>query len=206
MKIARLFIYARYLLSTTILLGLTLSVDVSDANSQSEENVESDYLVESTPENVIWGKLFVPDSEPILRVESGAVVTIETVSHEGILPDQGDTVEFFTSAGIDEADILPDQLAVKEQIERTAPGPHVITGPIYIEGAEPGDVLEIKTVSINYRVPYGVISNRHSKGALPEEYPVDDADIYTKVIPLDTEQNIGIFRPANGRPNIDLPL
>lgn len=206
MKIARLPIYAQYLLSTTILLGLSLSVNVLDANSQSESEVDPDYLVESTPDNVIWGKLFVPDSEPILRVESGAVVTIETVSHEGILPDQGDTVEFFTSAGIDAADILPDQLAVKEQIERTAPGPHVITGPIYIEGAEPGDVLEIKTVGIDYRVPYGVISNRHGKGSLPEEYPVNDADIYTKVIPLDTEQNTGIFRPANGRPNIDLPL
>ncbi|MBE9043024.1 acetamidase/formamidase family protein [Pleurocapsales cyanobacterium LEGE 10410] len=206
MKIAKLPIYAQYLLLITILLGLASSLNIQDVKSQSEAKTASDYLVESTPENVIWGELFTPDSEPILEVESGAVVTIETVSHEGILPDQGDTIEFFTSAGIDEADILPDQLAVKEQIERTAPGPHVITGPIYIEGAEPGDVLEIRTVGIDYRVPYGVISNRHSKGALPGEYPVNDADIYTKVIPLDTEQNTGIFRPANGRPNIDLPL
>ena len=206
MKISRSLIFARYLLSIAVLLGLASSINISDAKSQSESKVDPDYLIESTPNNVIWGELFVPDSQPILRVKSGDIVTIETVSHEGILPDQGDTVEFFTSAGIDEADILPDQLAIKQQIERTAPGPHVITGPIYIEGAEPGDVLEIKTVGIDYRVPYGVISNRHRKGALSEEYPVDDADIYTKVIPLDTEQNIGIFRPANGRPNIDLPL
>ena len=206
MKITKLSIYAQYLLSITILLVLVAHINISGVNSQSTPELASDYIVESTPDNVIWGELFTSDSEPILSVESGAVVTIETVSHEGILPDQGNTVEFFTSAGIDEADILPDQLAVKEQIERTAPGPHVITGPIYIEGAEPGDVLEIKTMDIDYRVPYGVISNRHSKGALPGEYPVNDADIYTKVIPLDTEQNIGIFRPANGRPNIDLPL
>ena len=206
MKITKLLIYAQYLLSATILLGLVAHLNISRVNSQSTPELVSDYTVESTPNNVIWGELFTPDSEPILEVESGAVITIETVSHEGILPDQGDTVEFFTEAGIDEADILPDQLAVKEQIERTAPGPHVITGPIYVAGAEPGDVLEIKTMGIDYRVPYGVISNRHSKGALPEEYPVNDADIYTKVIPLDTEQNIGIFRPTNGRPNIDLPL
>ena len=206
MKITKLSIYAQYLLSITILLVLVAHINISGVNSQSTPELASDYIVESTPDNVIWGELFTSDSEPILSVESGAVVTIETVSHEGILPDQGDTIEFFTEAGIDEADILPDRLAVKEQIERTAPGPHVITGPIYIEGAEPGDVLEIKTMGIDYRVPYGVISNRHSKGALPGEYPVDDADIYTKVIPLDTEQNIGIFRPANGRPNIDLPL
>lgn len=206
MKITKLSIYAQYLLSATVLLVLVAHLNISRVNSQSTPELASDYTVESTPDNVIWGELFTPDSEPILEVESGAVVTIETVSHEGILPDQGDTVEFFTEAGIDEADILPDQLAVKEQIERTAPGPHVITGPIYVAEAEPGDVLEIRTVGIDYRVPYGVISNRHSKGALPGEYPVNDADIYTKVIPLDTEQNIGIFRPANGRPNIDLPL
>ena len=206
MKIAKLPIYAQYLISIIVLLWLASYLNVSQVNSQSSAEMTADVVVRSTPDNVIWGELFTPDSEPIARVESGAVVTIETVSHEGILPDQGDTVEFFTSAGIDEADILPDQLAVKEQIERTAPGPHVITGPIYIEGAEPGDVLEIRTMGIDYRVPYGVISNRHSKGALPEEYPVNDADIYTKVIPLNTEQNTGIFRPANGRPNIDLPL
>ena len=206
MKIAKkLSRYAKYLIFIAVLLGL-LSVNTLRANSQSSAEITADLVVKSTPDNVIWGELFTSDSEPIARVESGNIVTIETVSHEGILPDQGDTLEFFTSAGIDEADILPDQLAVKEQIERTAPGPHVITGPIYIEDAEPGDVLEIKTVSIDYRVPYGVISNRHSKGALPGEYPVNDAEIYTKVIPLNTEQNTGIFRPDNGRPNINLPL
>lgn len=206
MEIAKLPLYVQYLLSITILTGLASFNGILSANSQSQERSTAEHLVKSTPENVIWGKLFVSDDEPILQVKSGDAVTIETISHEGILPDQGDTVEFFTGAGIDEADILSDQLAVKEQIERTAPGPHVITGPIFVEGAEPGDVLEIKTVSIDYRVPYGVISNRHGKGSLPEEYPVDNADIYTKVIPLDTAKQVGIFRPANGRPNVDLPL
>lgn len=194
------------LLMMAIGLKLVLLPTVSSVNSQSVEDSATTHLVKSTPENVIWGELFKPDSQPILQVKSGDIVTIETISHEGILPDQGDTIEFFTEAGIDEADILPDQLAVKNQIERTAPGPHVITGPIFIEDAEPGDVLEIKTVSIDYRVPYGVISNRHSKGALPGEYPVNDAEIYSKVIPLNTEAQIGVFRPSNGRPNIDIPL
>jgi acetamidase/formamidase len=197
----------RYYLLTVLIALFTSVINISPAKSQtSEPKTTAEHLVKSTPENVIWGELFISDDDPILKIKSGDIVTVETISHEGILADQGDTVEFFTKAGIERADILSDQLAVKEQIERTGEGPHVITGPIYIEGAEPGDVLEIKTVSIDYRVPYGVISNRHSKGALPEEYPVNNADIYTKVIPLDLEQGIGIFRPANGRPNIDLPL
>ncbi|NEP16183.1 MAG: acetamidase [Leptolyngbya sp. SIO4C1] len=163
------------------------------------------YEVKSTPDHVIWGELFKPESEPILRIQSGDRVTLETVSHEGILPDQGDTVEFLTGQGIKQEDILPDQLTVKSTVEKTGPGPHVITGPIYIEGAEPGDVLEIKTVDIAYRVPYGVISNRHGKGALPGEFPVNEADIYTKVIPLDMTKELGIFRPSSGG-NIGIPL
>ena len=206
MKTSKLPIKVKYQLLTAFLAVFVAIVAIFPANSQSEAESATQHYIQSTPENVIWGKLFVSEDEPILNVKSGDIVTIETISHEGILPDQGDTVEFFTNAGIDEADILPDQLAVKEQIERTAPGPHVITGPIFIEGAEPGDVLEIRTINLDYRVPYGVISNRHAKGALPEEYPLNNADIYTKVIPLDIESNIGNFRPANGRPNIELPL
>lgn len=162
--------------------------------------------VKSTPDNVIWGELFKPDSPPILTVQSGDRVKLETVSHEGILPDQGDTVEFLTTGGIAETDILPDQITIKSTVEKTGPGPHVITGPIYIEGAEPGDVLEIKTVSIDYRVPYGVISNRHGKGSLPEEYPENGAAIYTKVIPIERDQNIGVFHPTNGIADLQIPL
>ena len=149
MKTWKTLLYARYIGLITILASLASFGGALSVNSQPQDEATSEHLVESTVDNVIWGKLFTPDSEPILRVNSGDVVTIETISHEGILPDQGDTVEFFTEAGIDEADILPDQLAVKEQIERTAPGPHVITGPIYIEGAGPGDVVESKTVGID---------------------------------------------------------
>nr|WP_242042110.1 acetamidase/formamidase family protein [Leptolyngbya sp. FACHB-541] len=131
---------------------------------------------------------------------------MQTVSHEGILADQGDTIEFLTGSGIAESDILPDQLQIKAEVEKTGPGPHVITGPIYVEGAEPGDVLEIKTLNIDYRVPYGVISNRHGRGSLPGEYPENGEPIYTKVIPIDRENDIGIFKPTNGLPNLNIPL
>jgi acetamidase/formamidase len=164
------------------------------------------HTVMSNSENIIWGELFKPDSKPVLRVKSGDRIVMQTISHEGILADQGDTVEFFTKAGITKDKILPDQLKVKANVKKTGPGPHVITGPIFIEGAEPGDVLEIKTLKLDHRVPYGVISNRHTKGALPGEYPENNASIYTKVIPLDIERKVGIFRPSNGRPNIEIPL
>ncbi|PZV09056.1 MAG: acetamidase [Leptolyngbya sp.] len=164
------------------------------------------YEVKSVPGNVIWGELFKPDSKPILTVKSGDRIRMETVSHEGIVPDQGDTIKFLTGGGIKEEDILPDQLTIKSTVPKSGPGPHVITGPIYVEGAEPGDVLEIKTVDIEYRAPYGVISNRHGKGSLPGEYPENDAPIYTKIIPIDAEREIGIFKPSNGLPDLEIPL
>ncbi len=164
------------------------------------------HTVMSNSQNIIWGELFKPDSKPILQVKSGDRLVMQTISHEGILADQGDTVEFFTKAGIAKDKILPDQLSVKAKAKKTGPGPHVITGPVFVEGAEPGDVLEIKTLKLDYRVPYGVISNRHAKGALPGEYPENNAPIYTKVIPLDIDRKVGIFRPVNGRPNIEIPL
>lgn len=168
----------------------------------------------STPANVIWGELFKPDSKPIARVKSGDRVVMETISHEGILPDQGDTVRFFAQGGIPKnpkstisrQQILSDQLQTKAKVKKTGPGPHVITGPVYIEGAVPGDVLEIKTLDINYRSPYGAISNRHGKGALPGEYPENNAPIYSKVIAIDAKREVGIFQPANNLPPIEIPL
>ncbi len=150
---------------------------------ESAPAVARTYQVQSTPENVIWGELFKPNSKPILRVKSGDRVILQTISHEGILPDQGDTVKFLGQGGIPENpnaripqnQVLADQLKVKAQVSKSGPGPHVITGPIYVEGAEPGDVLEVRTLKIDYRVPYGVISNRHSKGGLPGEYPENNA-------------------------------
>jgi len=53
-------------------------------------------------------------------------------------------------------------------------GPHVVTGPIAIEGAAPGDVLKIEVLALLPRVPYGVISSRHGKGALPGDFPEND--------------------------------
>ncbi|MBW4485736.1 MAG: acetamidase/formamidase family protein [Tildeniella torsiva UHER 1998/13D] len=184
-----------------LLVATTWSSWFSPAIAQYET-----YEVKSVPGNVIWGELFKPDSEPILTVKSGDHIRMETVSHEGIVPDQGDTVAFLTGGGIKEEDILPDQLTIKGAVPKSGPGPHVITGPIYVEGAEPGDVLEIKTIDIEYRAPYGVISNRHGKGALPGEYPENEAPIYTKIIPIDAENEIGIFKPSNGLPDLEIPL
>ncbi len=198
---------SRWLLQVVSGVGVCLLVATAWSSGFSPAAAQyATYEVKSIPGNIIWGELFKPDSKPILTVKSGDRIRMDTVSHEGIIADQGDTVEFLTGGGIAKSDILVDQITIKGTVPKSGPGPHVITGPVYVEDAEPGDVLEIRTLDIDYRVPYGVISNRHGKGSLPGEYPENDAPIYTKIIPIDMENEIGIFRPSNGLPDLEIPL
>jgi acetamidase/formamidase len=112
-------------------------------------------------------------SEPALRMRSGETVTVDAVSHEGILEDQGrDPVAFFARHGVPREQVLDDAVEIARDYDRArrdfdVDGPHVVTGPVHVDGAEPGDVLKIEMLSMLLRVPYGVVSSRHGKGALP---------------------------------------
>ncbi|MFD4293758.1 acetamidase/formamidase family protein [Rhodococcus sp. NPDC058505] len=134
--------------------------------------VSGDHYLGSVPDQVLWGYVPTVHSTPALRMASGRTVTIDAVSHEGILEDQGrDPVEYFGSRGVDRSDILDDAVAIASEYNRTTrnfdkDGPHVVTGPVFVEGAQPGDVLKIETLEAVPRVPYGVVSSRHGKGSL----------------------------------------
>ncbi|WP_029210892.1 acetamidase/formamidase family protein [Arsenicicoccus bolidensis] len=129
------------------------------------------YLASETDE-VLWGYVPTVHATPVLSVRSGATVTIDALSHEGILEDQGrDPVAWFGSKGVPRAGVLRDAVDVAAHYDRTPrsfdkDGPHVVTGPIAVAGAEPGDVLKIEPLHLLPRVPYGVVSSRHGKGAL----------------------------------------
>ncbi|MES1950189.1 acetamidase/formamidase [Salinisphaera sp. S4-8] len=133
------------------------------------------YYVPSTTETVRWGYLPNKKAKPVLTVPSGSAVTFDTISHEGILEDQGrDPVAYFASKNVPEQQVLDDAIAITASDmahDFFKDGPHIVTGPVAIEGAEPGDVLKVEVIKLEPRVPYGVISNRHGKGALPGEYP-----------------------------------
>ena len=164
---------------------------------------ESHYLRSDRPEALSWGFLPNRDAEPVLTVHSGDLATIEQISHEGIQEDQGDPREFFPSRGIPEEDILEDQLMVFEEVEQKGEGPHVVTGPVAVEGAEPGDILEVRCLQILPRVYYGVNSARHGKGSLPEEYPLGGKPYYGNLITFDLHRGVGHFPAGDG---IEVPL
>lgn len=133
------------------------------------------YYVPSTAETTRWGSLYTTGAKPVLSVPSGSVVTFDTVSHEGMLEDQGrDPVKFFAKYGVPANQVLRDAQAIaasSAEHDFVKDGPHIVTGPVEIRGARAGDVLKVEVLAQEPRVPYGVISNRHGKGALPNEFP-----------------------------------
>ncbi|MCS5731930.1 acetamidase/formamidase family protein [Herbiconiux moechotypicola] len=138
----------------------------------------TEYLA-ATRDNVLWGRLPCATDRPVLEIDPGTEVTIDTISHEGVLDDQGrDPIAFFAAHGVDRDFVLDDAVALAAHHPRAATdGPHVITGPIGVRGAMPGDLLKITVLETSPRVPYGVISNRHGKGALPGELPAVDGTV-----------------------------
>ena len=113
-----------------------------------------DHYLRSTVENVRRGVISA-DSKPVLTIKSGQTVKIDTISHSGVTEDP---VAFFATAGIPANEVLEDVKALAKVSQTNGWGGHVLTGPIYIEGAEPGDMLEIRIHSVTPRVNYGVNS------------------------------------------------
>ncbi|MFT4305610.1 MAG: acetamidase/formamidase family protein [Microbacterium sp.] len=158
-----------------------------------------DHYLPAGPATVLWGRLPCETDAPVLTIDAGQSVTIDTVSHEGILEDQGkDPLAYFAGKGVDASAVLADAVEIARELARDplADGPHVVTGPVFVTGARPGDLLEITVETLTPRVPYGVISNRHGKGALVGELPRG-------------EHTVSVFAPVEQRPDGDvgvLPL
>jgi len=133
------------------------------------------FYIPATLKTIRWGYLPAANSAPILTVPSGSVLTFDTLSHEGLLEDQGrDPIRFFGGFGVPAAQVLTDAIAITHSTlahDFASDGPHIVIGPIEVDTAQPGDLLRIDFLSFTPRVPYGVISNRHGKGALPGEFP-----------------------------------
>lgn len=131
--------------------------------------------VPATVGTTLWGRLPCAADAPVLTVEPGTTITLDTVSHEGILEDQGrDPIAFFGGHGVEAGDVLADAVALAAGGEHNpGDGPHVITGPVEVAGAEPGDLLAVRIDALEPRAFYGVISSRHGKGLLPGRFPAD---------------------------------
>jgi acetamidase/formamidase len=130
-----------------------------------------EYFVSAKPENVVWGG-FPIDEPPVLTIESGTTVRIDTISQSGATNATADPVTYFGQFGVQPVEVLQDVIDFwASRPNRPQYGPHILTGPIYVNGAEPGDVLEIQVLDLNPRVPYGLNNTAPMGGVLGTGYP-----------------------------------
>jgi acetamidase/formamidase len=141
-----------------------------------------------SPETLAWGYYWA-GAKPVLTVQSGDVVEIQTVS--------GNPANL-EKAGVPADQIQPELRRLYTEVPKEAKGPggHLLTGPIAIAGAQPGDVLEVRIREIRLDVPYAYNSMGRN-GFLADVFPMG----VTKIIPLDRKKMIGHFAPG-----IDIPL
>jgi acetamidase/formamidase len=128
--------------------------------------------VEARPQNLTWGD-YPSDKAPVARVRSGQVVRIHTITHAGATQNM-EPVAFMAQDGIPREEILQDQIdfwASRGGRPREGRGGHVLTGPVYVEGAEPGDMLEIQILDLQTRVPWGVNNTGPTSGVFANAYP-----------------------------------
>jgi len=141
-----------------IMFGVAALMTAGVASSQAPRTHDLKLL----PEHVHWG-YYDAALKPVLRVAPGDRVRVETMVAGGL--------QRLRLAGVAEADI-PDSLkAVELQVKERGPGAHPMSGPIFVEGAEPGDTLEIRIVAIEFLHSFGVNAFSPGGGTLPDAYP-----------------------------------
>ena len=124
---------------------------------------------------------FSSEVPPVLTIDDGDTVVLESL--------RGDPAEY-EAAGIAPAEI-PDPLRALYRDLRSYQG-HELTGPIYVRGAEPGDVLAVHIQDVHLTMPFGFNANVIGTGTLPDEFP------YTawRVVRMDLDQMVSEVLPG----------
>jgi acetamidase/formamidase len=144
----------------------------------------AEYTLMPSPQTVHVGH-FSAALKPVLTINSGDIVTIETVS--------GPSSAEIESSGVVPPSTIPDYArSIEREVKDRGPGPHILTGPVFVNGAEPGDVLELRILDIDLAVPYGFNTQRPYTGALPDEFP----GFFQRVIPLDRQAKTATVAPG----------
>lgn len=149
------------------------------------------YTLGPTPQTVAWG-WYDAAGAPVLTVNSGDEVVVRALST--CSPTS------LIRAGLDSSRVEPEAKAIyaaRESIKH-GPGGHILTGPIYVTGADSGDVLEVRFRGIRPAITYACNSFGPTSGFLPEDFP---GTRRTKIIELDTVRMLGHFGPG-----ITIPL
>ncbi len=150
--------------------------------------VAQTHRLDPSPSTVVWGR-YDAAAKPVLRVSSGDTVIVRT-----LITSRPERLE---GAGVAPADVEPALREIEAKVTDRGPGGHILTGPIYVEGAEPGDALEVRIEQIDLALPYAYNAFGVNRGFLPEDFPYPRM----RIIPLDAARMVARF--AGG---IEVPL
>jgi acetamidase/formamidase len=158
-----------------------LGIVASLANAQTSK--PKTHRLEATPDTVAYG-YYWSEAKPVLRIASGDIIDVDTLltnSPTGL-----------ARAGVADDKVQASLKAIVTEVtgDRRGPGGHILTGPVYVEGAEPGDVLEVKVLSIDLPIDYGY---NGCSGFVPENC---ERGVPAKIIPLDRKSMTSEFMPG----------
>jgi acetamidase/formamidase len=160
-------------------LTITLGVLVLSPVSARQRT----HRLEATPSTIAYG-YYWSEATPVLRIASGDIIDVDTLLTN-------------TPTGLQRAGIAPDQIqaslrAIVTEVtgDRRGPGGHILTGPVYVEGAEPGDVLEVKVLSIDLPLDYGY---NGCAGFIPANC---DRSLPARIMKLDRKAMTADFKPG----------
>jgi acetamidase/formamidase len=144
----------------------------------------AEHTLMPSPQTVHIGH-FSAALKPVLTINSGDTVTIETATSL-------DPVEIDQSGAVP-ASVVPEyQRAIHREVKDRGPSGHVLTGPIFVNGAQPGDTLEVRIQEIELAVDYGYNRQRPYTGTLPDEFP----GFFQRIIPIDRNAKTAVVAPG----------
>jgi acetamidase/formamidase len=171
------------------ILAVCVLVSLSGlAECQQPDGNARTYQLEATPKTVAWGH-YDAKTPPVLRIKPGDAVEVHTLITN-------------SPARLERAGVPPDQVDqalrdIHKEVTDKGPGGHILTGPVYIEGAAPGDTLEVRIEAVKLALPYAYNAFGPRSGTIPEDFPRSKM----RIIPLDAVKMVARF--AEG---IEVPL
>jgi len=141
------------------------------------------HRLEATPNTVAYG-YYWSEAKPALRIASGDIIDVDTLltnSPNGL-----------GRAGVPPEKIQESLKAIVNEVsgDRRGPGGHILTGPVFVEGAEPGDTLEVKILSIDFPIDYGY---NGCSGFIPANC---DRSVPLKILALDRKNMTSEYAPG----------
>src|SRR6476619_7453238 len=141
------------------------------------------HRLKATPSTIAYGYYWA-EAKPALRIASGDIIDVDTLLTS-------------TPMGLERAGVPPEKIqeSLKSIVaevtgDRRGPGGHILTGPVFVEGAQPGDALEVKILSIDFPIDYGY---NGCNGFVPENC---DRAVPQKILKIDTKSQTSEFKPG----------